>query len=627
MRDESIFPPHAETPLLPARERLFGWARAALLWLPALVTAWLVKTHAVNAMLWDDWWLAEDWLKHLKGEFRWIDLFAVQMEHRLAVPRAISLGLNSIFEGDVRAQNGVSLLALAAIAAMMLRLVRTTFGPLRGSTWWMAFAMMLALFSPVQWQPLLWPIIFTVYLAMAFVVGAVLVWFRPGRGVWPIFAFSLVLAVLATLTFASGMLAWPLVALAILFGPRPVEPRRKMVCAGLWISASAICLALYFHDFSSNVHYQYAYGQAGDNTVERSASFVLKHPERVFGFVSAAVGGNLARGWPEDNLKAARFFGSLMMFIFALALTGVVRRRLAGDHDGFGRGLPWLLVGASSVGTALMLVMGRMWIGDGPQAVTARYTMHGILLAGSVPALLAFAMPARSDHWLSLAKGPLLGIFLSILALQWMYGRRMMEMWSNSRWSDAGMIRFAGLLKDPTHFGYVSGDGEFGVRVAKELDALRHLSPPLLENRLLANLKVSPHPLEGTESGFLSFEFKAENGAIAGGYASVGGDRPADLVLFTQDGPEGEEIRGLRAPLFIVSSASAIAHRDFEFTRNYKPEEKERFNWSGPLTLLRPFDPRLPVRAYAYDAKRRRAYPIPDLRPKTRADSTLRARG
>ncbi|MFM7180023.1 MAG: hypothetical protein ACKO2G_00950 [Verrucomicrobiales bacterium] len=625
MPDESTDPPNPDAPPRSARERLFGWLRMVLLWSPALVTAFLVKTHAVNSMLWDDWWLAEDWLKYLKGEFRWTELFAVQMEHRLAVPRAISLGLNTLFEGDIRAQNAVSLLALVAIAAMMLRLVQKSFGPLRGGTWWLAFAMMAALFSPVQWQPLLWPIIFTVYLAMALVVGAVLVWFRSGRKVWPIFAISLCLAVLATLTFASGMLAWPLVVLAIVFGPHPGETRQKAKCAGLWVAAAAICLSLYFHDFSSDVHPQYAYGQAEENTVDRSAGFLLKHPERVFGFVSAAVGGNLARGWPEENLYMAKIFGSLMLLIFLLVFVGAVRRRFGGDIDGFRTRLPWLLVAATSVGTAAMLALGRMWIGDGPQAVTARYTMHGILLAGSLPALVAFLMPARKDHWLSMAKGPLFGIFLSILALQWMYGRRMMEIWSNSRWSDAGMIQFAGLLADPSHFSYIAGDGEFGVRVAKEINALKHLSPPLLENRLLKNLKTNKHSVNDRNSAFLSFVLTPEKGAIAEGYSKIGDERPADLVLFTQDGPEGEEIRGLRTPLFIVSSASAIAHRDFEFTRNYKPEEKEKFNWGGPVTILAPFDPALPVRAYAYDAKRRRAFSIPDQRPERRPDSTLRS--
>lgn len=612
----------AEPPTF-GRARVFGLARTFTLWLPAMAAAWLVKTHGVNAMLWDDWWLAEDWLKYLKGEFRWTDLFAVQMEHRLAVPRAIGLGLNLIFEGDVRAQNGIALLALVTIASMMHALLRKTLGPLRGGRWWIAFAMMAALFSPVQWQPMLWPIIFTVYLAMVFVLGAVLVWFQSGASERSAFALSLAMAILATLTFASGMLAWPLVFLAIVFGPLPCGKRKKASYAGVWAAAAALCLGLYFHDFSSDVHPQYAYGQGEENTVDGSAAFALQHPERLFGFVTAAVGGNLARGWPEDNLIMAKWLGSAMLLLFVWVGFGATRRRLSGDEVEFQRRLPWLLVGASSLGTAMMLALGRMWIGEGAQAVTARYTVHGILLASSLPVLATFVLTTESGQRYSQVKAVLLGIFLSILTIQWMYGRRMMEMWSNSRWSDAGMIRFAGLLLDPRDFGYVAGEGEFGVRLARELHARGHLSPPLLENRLLSNLKVSPQPLAGTESGFLCFEYAEGQRPHASGYSSVGGNRPADLILFTQQGPDGEEIRGLRTPLFIASSASAIAHRDFEFTRNHKPEEKERFNWSGPVTLLYAFDPKLPVRAYAYDAKRRRAYAIPDLRPQPQAAAAL----
>ena len=47
---------------------------------------------------------ADDLLKFKLGKLTFDDLWAVQMEHRLFVPRVVSLVLGVIFRGDVRAQ-------------------------------------------------------------------------------------------------------------------------------------------------------------------------------------------------------------------------------------------------------------------------------------------------------------------------------------------------------------------------------------------------------------------------------------------------------------------------------------------------------------------------------------------
>lgn len=607
-------------------ERLWSVSRWIVLLAPAILAVVLVRANSVNALLWDDWWLADDWVKSLRGELSWKDLFAVQMEHRLAVPRAISLGLHYLADGDTRAQNAISLLMLGVVALILLVMARKTLGPLRGWNWWIALAIMMAIFSPIQWQPMLWPIIFTVYVALALVTGAVAVWFTRCRR-WVAFGIASFCAILATLTFATGMLAWFLVPVAMVLVDRedvPWKPRLAM--AGCWFALAGLVFGLYFHDFSNDVHPQYSYGQGNENTLSHSVAHALGHPDKLLGFVAAVMGGNQARGWPVDNLSSARVFGGICLGLYLILgfWVALAWRKRGGE---WGRlMLPWLLFGAMSVGTASMLSLGRMWIGEGAQAITARYTVHAIMLSAALPPMVALCgrrwLPAR---WAP-AGAAALAIFLFVHAHQWFYGERMMVVWRDSRWSDVAMTRFCGLLPDVRAFTYVAGDGAFGCRIARELDERGLMGPPLLKDLQFSNLGYEGRKLNEKQAGFTSWEDLSGGRANVTGYATVGRQRPADLVLFTQEGQNGEEIRALRTPIFITPAEAPVAHRDFEFTRHKKVEGPERFNWSGEAIILKPLDLNLPIKAYAYDASRRRTYLIPDLRPSNVPSMRPRAR-
>ena len=595
------------------------WTRVLLLWSPLLVTAWLVKRHAVNTLLWDDWWLAEDWVKLRLGTFRWTELFSVQMEHRLVLPRAIALLLHGVFGSDIRAQNAMSLVLLAFIVSQLLRLLRRSVGPLTGWKWWLGFMIVLTVASPIQWQCLLWPIIFTMFLSVACTVGAISAWFS-GLRPWTALVVAMVCAVLGTLTFANGMMSWFLMPLAIYAGRQDVAPgtRKRMLAA--WAAAAAVTLGLYFHNFRNGVNPAYAYSQGEQVTVQNSAWFALLHPARFVHFVCGLLGSHLSRGWRVDNLVLAEAVGGISLLLLAGCLWIHWRRGRAAGVIFPDTVLPWVLLAGFSVGTACMIAMGRAWIGDSPaQAVTARYATHAVYLTAALIPLAAKAArhlrhvrpAAKAAGWMGL------GVFLSWQATQWLYGTRQMEVWENSRYQDMARVKFCRIAADHRFMGATAGDAALGARLAIAMDDLRMSSNHLLTGPRLDQFKIQKGKLDTDDAGFEWWVEHKDGRIDVKGYARLPSGRPADLIVFTYQENKGREIIGGFCPLSpLPGYLSRGTRKDFEFTAVNPDKENQMMQWTNEVTLAGGGIPaKVTPTAWALDVKRKMVYRIPEVSP------------
>lgn len=597
--------------------------RWVVLLFPAFFTTWLVHTHAVNSMLWDDFLFGAEWVAWERGELNWQELFGVHMEHRQVIARSLSLILHQIFDEDIRAQNALSLIFLWATAGMMLWLLRYSVGSLRGGNWWLAFAMMVAMFSPIQWQTLLWAITFALFISMAFFTASLLPWFTK-IGNRAAFGFSFFFALLATISFANGLLVWGLVPVAILLARPHVPWKSRFRMLALWGVGGGFVVGLYFSDFGNSVNSAYAYGQGAENTLAHSASFAFHYPLRLLGFVSALEGGNLSRGLPFESITVASVLGSVLLFVFASTSVATILRTRSEGFSELPKVLPWLLLGAFSIGTATLIGFGRMWVGDSlAQAISARYTTHAILLTASVPVLAALSFRYQNRFWPAAAIGGL-AVLLTLQTTQWAYGIRMMDHWRNSRFADLAWLRFSAFFPDKQAFSITAGDGPFGCQVAKDIHAMGHLSPKLLENLRLKSLGSVMAELPESRAGFTMWETDDSGTTTIAGYAALGSDRPADLIVFTQPRDEGEEIIAIHTPIFPRTSLGPRPIKDYEFTRISKVDHKLFFGWRGHPVFLQAEDPQKRIQAYVFDAEKKRVFPLKDLRPKANTRVRLR---
>ena len=104
----------------------------------------------------------------------------------------------------------------------------------------------VALFSPVLYQIVLWPMMFQVVIPLAALTGALAV-IESRWTLWLRWLVAVMAAVAGTLGFASALLIWPLVALAIIGSDAVGSRRQRTALVGFWLAAAAVTLGLYFY--------------------------------------------------------------------------------------------------------------------------------------------------------------------------------------------------------------------------------------------------------------------------------------------------------------------------------------------------------------------------------------------
>ena len=203
----------------------------------------------------------------------------------------------------------------------------------------------LLVLSPVQWWNWLFGIQIVVFLPMLMltIALAVVASRLPLRSRAVIAGLC---CLIATYSYANGMLLWILVAVA-LFARR--EDRRPVAIV-LWFAAAAVSIGCYFVGYHRP-------------PVSPTLISPLNHPLQAAAFVLAFLGHSLA--W-TDVLTVSVIIGGIGAVLFAFF---AVRARWAG--------LPWILIGSYSLISAGAAAMGRLGFGMWA-AIEPRYTTFAI---------------------------------------------------------------------------------------------------------------------------------------------------------------------------------------------------------------------------------------------------------
>lgn len=231
-----------------------GWAAAALF--PAFLGAMYLR-HGVAVPLFDQW----EWPLFLErwhtGTLRWDDFWAQHNEHRPVFPRMLLLALAAPSAWDIRLELALNFALGLAITAMVLAATaRASHGT--AAWWWPPLAAMLCC-SLIQWQNWFLGWQSQLLLAALAVYGAIAAGLSS-RPLWsPVGVVAC--ATVASLSFASGLLAWPLGLAAML-----IAPRRQDAAGAPWTRADAVALfsvsaagiavaAAYFHGYVPPPHH------------------------------------------------------------------------------------------------------------------------------------------------------------------------------------------------------------------------------------------------------------------------------------------------------------------------------------------------------------------------------------
>ena len=336
--------------------------RVAIL-LPPLVLAGLLAVWGVDLPYWDQFALIPHLADRAAGQFQVGDLWMPHNEHRLFVPQAIMMvlaswsGWNVLWE--LWFQFGLALGTLALLLSLLARTDREGGpAPVAG----IAFLVSLMVFSPVQWRNWIWGWQIQIFLVALSAVATVWLLSRVQTPWLRLMSASLTAAV-GSLSFANGLLLWPL-AVPLVALARPDEPRRlAWGQTTAWLLAGAALWAAYFHGFTPGVDH----GPSGEGLWRQ----VLHFGAYVVLYLAAPV----LRFHDQTALWGGFVLVSAASFAMLWEGFQAVRRS---DTGALRRGLPWWTLASFAVASAAVTALGRVDLGIG-QALSSRYITIGNL--------------------------------------------------------------------------------------------------------------------------------------------------------------------------------------------------------------------------------------------------------
>ena len=276
--------------------------------LPMALSAFFIKTFAVNIAFWDEYETGYMIEKLFSGNLGWDFLFSFHNEHRILFPRIISLSLGLLTHWDSRAPMWLGWLFLVLTSLLFFRVFRRSFQPDEAD-----LNILLLKFSPIAWlmhiwrqhENLLWGYQFAFFLMM-FAVLASLVLLNADRKIgWKFFA-AIAAGIVATFSLANGLLIWPVGLLALI--AQRFLPDDQASKSGWWPRAGIWTIAGLFFGISYIRGYSPHAQSPGTSFLLENPAITIRSALAFFGFLVSS------------RVDFAILAGALIVALFAAAV-------------------------------------------------------------------------------------------------------------------------------------------------------------------------------------------------------------------------------------------------------------------------------------------------------------------
>lgn len=520
---------------------------------PALFTAKLVRDKSVDVGCWDQWENAPLLQKWHDGTLTWHDLFAPQIQHRIVVPRLMVIALTHLSGGDFRWENYATFAMVLLSAALLYRLLAKTLGD---SLWVaaLAFVANLLIFSPMLYQIFFWGSSLWMTIPMPCLLAILnILSTKPASALqprpWWSFAAAILLAEIATLSFAHGILFWPILVTYILLQPSLATMQTRLILAGISVVIGAVTIICYFRDFYNVAHHAYSL-KPGNYAMESTMDFRnAADRAKFFGFFLGFLGNPFARTPFQDHpLLSAESLGLWVLGAFiSIALLIAFTKR---GRSVWREALPWLALAAYVIGVALAISKGRSGIGE-HRAVTTRYLVISFFLPISTLVLWfmyfknKIIVPRADDEVNDPAASPAPGIIGACLLTgfavmqipQWSYGLHLTNIWHHARKQAQALVLFLPHIK-PASLKVLDKDSRdwHCLDAINTLNQLHLLKFKPLETPKLKWFEQDKKTLPQEKAEITSALFNEMGELELTGTARFGPGQPADAVLIVRDG-------------------------------------------------------------------------------------------
>lgn len=571
---------------------------------PILLPLFLIARYGVNLIWNDEWDMAEILLSAHRGTLTWSQLWKLHNEHRMPVPYGLMYLLAKCTNWNLRAEMFVGAMIALLAGVFLGSLIRSTNLPDETHRlddrqrviplWvWQWLAITLLAFSAVQYENWIYGFgAMQNFLPMTCITAAMALLYRRGVKWTTVIAAGLLIET-ATLSLANGMLGWFLI-LPLLFVVESwdaLRERRLLIIA--WLVMMSIGIGTYFVGYEKNPlaknYYNAGFG------VRLQYFFAFLGQPLTYGVIAPVV--------------MAQIVGFIILCLYIACVVYLVRRSLRGQMELVRRMLPWICLGAYSIGSGAMGASGRAGLGVS-QASNSRYTSISIYmiicLVRTIPMILrdlerrdrVEPIVRRSSLILSsLGTALTLGLLLSTV---WSFAAS--HEWMREKEMGQAHLAFIRFIDEPNRLALVCDRKDLR-EAAIAVNALGYLHPPLIDSDDLRGLTAKESDSQSSKYGEIEGVQQLPNGtANLWGWASLPNPpRPADAVIVAYLSSDGAshacgiaDVMGARADIAKKYGADLLST-----------------GWTMIFPLTRLPAGQHNIQCYAYDAERQQAYQLP----------------
>jgi len=525
---------HDEPEAASPRRRLCLYFLPLVACVPICGALYFQLKYWVNIPIWDEWdtpGIAI--LRAVQHKLSWADLLAQHNESRKVIPRLLAIMVAGPAGWDVRQGMVLTLVSACLASAFVFYYLRRHIGRILLSTVVTWSVVNFLLFAPSQYENFLsgfmWEVSFPILCLFTCITVNL-----ADRPLWMKALCNSVLALLATYTFAHGMLLW-LFAFPL---RSPVEHFRSRKRAAE-LSWSAIYLMM---GVASIAYYFVGYYRPP--VAPPSATF-RQIPE-VADFLIVWLGANF-----RSDAIGARVAGVLLWIVMMVAIPSALVR-ICRNPAVWKKYYPWLLLAGFSLGSGLITAIGRARIGVDLAFNTGFDGFSGIRYNGSsVFACVALAGILHSLYFdVIRLNGPSRGRFIlgaafacALLGVSWIFMLahevKRLPFFKENRERARLAATWASVLPDnPEIFAAYPHIEGFAQRV-EEMKQFGVIKLPPIKATLKEGIFLPPPPAS-YDAGFLDVG-KTNKGTvrIAGWARNPGTNAPADYVILGWQEPSG----------------------------------------------------------------------------------------
>jgi hypothetical protein len=338
--------------------------------------------YSVDVPFGDQWNFAT-LLRTTKNTISWSDLWAPHNEHRIVVPNLLMIALARFTHWNIRAEIAVVHALIGLRFAIVLGAIYQIGRKAKLNAWTCVPLIAGFLLTRAQAENLMWGWQITIALGALLTLLSCLVLANSG---WPRFLLAILLTIASQLSFASGVVLWPVGAIFIALQLK-LSARTKIVRVLLWLTTGSILTFLYNRGLPR-----------ATETMPVSASRMLRYSVM---FIGSAI--TPMRAAPAEEL--AWQIGVVGLGLFALGIVGVTATRQ------FTRWTPIIMWGLTAPATAVVIAYGRLGFVPNSQAMSSRY----VTLSVSIWAASSAMLTATVLHLFRNRSKRVVGIFGAVL--------------------------------------------------------------------------------------------------------------------------------------------------------------------------------------------------------------------